>query len=184
MKQIPRLPSEILSEFRTELPGDVAGESRPVSTSGVWDQSGEGMGGSELEGEHAQDWENVDEKTMDARGFSRMKRQMRGGAMPGMMMTGRAGNLRKKKRKCMLTNEDGKVDVDFKEVGKLNEFLTDNGKVIARRKTGVSAKAQRKLSKAVKRARHMALIHPEPDFMPSYEELVELEKKLQRGEMM
>lgn len=48
--------------------------------------------------------------------------------------------------------------VDYKEVDMLKQFLNEQGKILPRRVSGVSAKFQRQLTRAVKRARHMALI--------------------------
>ncbi len=48
--------------------------------------------------------------------------------------------------------------IDYKDVGTLRRFLTDRGKIKSRRKTGTCAKHQRRLSIAVKRARHVALL--------------------------
>ena len=48
--------------------------------------------------------------------------------------------------------------IDFKDVDLLRKFVTDRGKILPRRATGTSAKYQRKLAIAIKRARHMALL--------------------------
>ena len=48
--------------------------------------------------------------------------------------------------------------VDYKDVDLLKRFLNEQGKLRPRRVTGRSAKFQRQLTRAVKRARHMALI--------------------------
>jgi small subunit ribosomal protein S18 len=48
--------------------------------------------------------------------------------------------------------------IDFKDIEILKKFLNPNGRILSSRRTGVSAKNQRKLSLAVKRARFMALI--------------------------
>ena len=48
--------------------------------------------------------------------------------------------------------------IDFKDVEVLKRFLTPHARIMARRKTGISAKNQRKLAKAVKRAREMGLL--------------------------
>ncbi len=48
--------------------------------------------------------------------------------------------------------------VDYKEVDMLKQFLNEQGKILPRRISGVSAKFQRQLTRSVKRARHMALI--------------------------
>lgn len=49
-------------------------------------------------------------------------------------------------------------NIDFKDVDLLRKFVTDRGKILPRRATGTSAKYQRKLAIAIKRARHMALL--------------------------
>jgi small subunit ribosomal protein S18 len=52
-----------------------------------------------------------------------------------------------------------KIDhVDYKDVGRLRRYLTDRGKIEPRRKTGTCAKHQRRLTVALKRARHVALL--------------------------
>jgi small subunit ribosomal protein S18 len=52
-----------------------------------------------------------------------------------------------------------KVDhVDYKDVGRLRRFLSDRGKIEPRRKTGTCAKHQRRLTIALKRARHVAFL--------------------------
>ncbi len=48
--------------------------------------------------------------------------------------------------------------VDYKDVELLKKFLNQNARMIARKRTGVSAKSQRSLSEAVKRARFMGLL--------------------------
>jgi small subunit ribosomal protein S18 len=52
-----------------------------------------------------------------------------------------------------------KVDhVDYKESEKLRRYITDRGKIIPRRVTGTCAKHQRQLTRAIKRARFLALL--------------------------
>ncbi len=48
--------------------------------------------------------------------------------------------------------------IDYKDVELLKKFINPNARLIARKRTGVSAKNQRKLANAIKRARFMALI--------------------------
>ena len=48
--------------------------------------------------------------------------------------------------------------VDYKDTELLKRFLNEQGKILPRRITNVSAKFQRQLTRAVKRARHLALI--------------------------
>jgi small subunit ribosomal protein S18 len=49
-------------------------------------------------------------------------------------------------------------EIDYKDVGKLRRYLSDRGKIEPRRKTGTCAKHQRRLTIALKRARHLALL--------------------------
>ena len=49
-------------------------------------------------------------------------------------------------------------DVDYKNVPLLSRFLDRRGRILSRRKTRVSAKVQRRIVKAIKRARHLALL--------------------------
>lgn len=48
--------------------------------------------------------------------------------------------------------------VDYKNVTQLSQFLDRRGRILARRKTRVSAKVQRRVAVAIKRARHLALL--------------------------
>jgi len=48
--------------------------------------------------------------------------------------------------------------IDYKDTDILKKFLNPHGRMIARKRTGVSAKNQRKLAVAVKRARFMGLL--------------------------
>jgi small subunit ribosomal protein S18 len=47
---------------------------------------------------------------------------------------------------------------DYKDIETLKKFLNPHGKIMSRRRTGLSANGQRSLAEAVKRARFMALI--------------------------
>ena len=48
--------------------------------------------------------------------------------------------------------------IDYKDVDLLKKFITERGKILARRLTGLTAQQQRDLTNAVKRARIMALL--------------------------
>ncbi len=48
--------------------------------------------------------------------------------------------------------------IDYKDIAKLRKYLTESGKILPRRMTGVCARHQRELAVAIKRARQMALI--------------------------
>jgi small subunit ribosomal protein S18 len=49
-------------------------------------------------------------------------------------------------------------EVDYKDIAKLSRFISDKGKILPRRNTGLCAKHQRQLAIAIKRAREMALL--------------------------
>ena len=50
------------------------------------------------------------------------------------------------------------VEVNYKHIGSLHKYLNDRGKIISRRFSGVSAKSQRKITEAIKKARFLALL--------------------------
>lgn len=51
-----------------------------------------------------------------------------------------------------------KEPIDYKDVELLRKFITERGKILPRRITGLTAKQQRDLTTAVKRARMLALL--------------------------
>jgi small subunit ribosomal protein S18 len=60
-------------------------------------------------------------------------------------------------KECFFKKND--IDhVDYKDVVILKKFLNPNGRIMASKRSGVSAKMQRKLSEAIKRARTMSLL--------------------------
>ncbi len=66
-------------------------------------------------------------------------------------------NQRRRRKVCYFTQN--KIEhIDFKDVDLLKKYITERGKILPRRVTGTSAKYQRKLAIAIKRARHMALL--------------------------
>ena len=48
--------------------------------------------------------------------------------------------------------------IDYKDVDLLRRFITERGKILPRRVTGLTAKQQRQLTKSIKRARTIALL--------------------------
>lgn len=54
--------------------------------------------------------------------------------------------------------EDQKLEIDYKNTRLIRKFVTDQGKIIPGRITGTCAKHQRQLSRAIKRARNIALL--------------------------
>ncbi len=48
--------------------------------------------------------------------------------------------------------------IDYKDVRRLQRFLTERGKILPRRATGLTAKQQRQVARAIKMARQIALL--------------------------
>ena len=63
-----------------------------------------------------------------------------------------------RKRKSCIFCSSGKDFIDYRNVKTLYRYLDNRGRIKVRRRTGVCAKHQRKLAKAIKRAREMALL--------------------------
>lgn len=63
----------------------------------------------------------------------------------------------KRRKRCPFTAM-GIKEIDYKDINTLNHFITERGKILPRRITGVSAHYQKLLVAAIKRARHVALL--------------------------
>ena len=72
-------------------------------------------------------------------------------------MTMRTDTMRRAKKSCPIT-EAGIRFVDYKDERTLGRFITDHGKILPSRLSGVCARHQRQLSTAIKRARYLALL--------------------------
>jgi len=70
----------------------------------------------------------------------------------------------KKKKYCRFLKNKIKY-IDYKDAQFLKKFLNEQGKILPRRLTGTSMKYQGKVSQAVKRARHLALLPYVTDLM-------------------
>ena len=62
----------------------------------------------------------------------------------------------RRKKACPFSGEDG-LKIDYKDVKLLSRYISEKGKIIPSRIT-VSAKKQRELARAIKRARYLALL--------------------------
>ena len=69
----------------------------------------------------------------------------------------RESQIPRKKRTCRFTAAKT-LYIDYKDEKMLQRFISEQGKIIPRRITGTSAKYQRQLVLAIKRARHLALL--------------------------
>ena len=60
---------------------------------------------------------------------------------------------------CRFCNDDeSKVYIDFQDIKALKPLISERGKIVPRRITNVSAKAQRRITLNIKRARQIALL--------------------------
>jgi len=79
----------------------------------------------------------------------------RGGGRPG------GGGARRpffrRRKSCPFSRKDA-PKIDFKDVKLLQRFVSERGKIVPSRITAVSAKKQRALAQAIKRARYLALL--------------------------
>ncbi len=64
---------------------------------------------------------------------------------------------RRRKKVCSFC-ADKNVNIDYKNTGKLSKYVTERGKILPRRISGICAKHQRELTVAIKRARNIALL--------------------------
>lgn len=63
----------------------------------------------------------------------------------------------RRRKSCPLSGKNAPV-IDYKDVRLLQGFMSERGKIVPSRITAVSAKKQRELAKAIKRARQIGLL--------------------------
>lgn len=63
----------------------------------------------------------------------------------------------RRRKFCRFTAE-GVIEIDYKDLATLKNYVTETGKIVPSRITGTKAKYQRQLATAVKRARFLALL--------------------------
>lgn len=63
----------------------------------------------------------------------------------------------RRRKSCPFSGEDG-LKIDYKDVKMLSRYISEKGKIIPSRITSVSAKKQRELARAIKRARYIGLL--------------------------
>ena len=61
-------------------------------------------------------------------------------------------------RRIKMEPIDSKAEIDYKNIPLLQKYLTERGRIVSRRISSVTAKQQRRLSEAVKRARFLGLL--------------------------
>ena len=89
--------------------------------------------------------------------FRRPPRDRQGDRNGGMGMNPR---MRMRRKECEFTKLG--ILPDYKDVKRLQKYITAQGKILPRRRTGVTAKMQRRLAVAIKRARYLALLPAAP----------------------
>ncbi len=70
----------------------------------------------------------------------------------------RGGGQHRRGRKVCSFCADQVASIDYKDLSTLQRYVNERGRILPRRRTGTCAKHQRRLSQAIKRARHLALI--------------------------
>lgn len=63
----------------------------------------------------------------------------------------------RRRRYCRFTVE-GVKEIDYKDLNTLKQYVTETGKIVPSRITGTSARYQRQLARAIKRARYLGLL--------------------------
>jgi small subunit ribosomal protein S18 len=63
----------------------------------------------------------------------------------------------RRKKFCRFT-ADKVVEIDYKDLDTLKQYISETGKIIPTRITGTSARYQRQLTRAIKRARFLSLL--------------------------
>ena len=63
-----------------------------------------------------------------------------------------------RRRKFCRFSAEGVQEIDYKDTASLKSYVSENGKIVPSRITGTSAKYQRQLARAIKRARYLALL--------------------------
>ena len=65
---------------------------------------------------------------------------------------------RYKIQKLVVKGLNSRTKFDYKDVSLLKQFITERGKIVGRSRSGLTAKQQRSLARAIKRARILALL--------------------------
>jgi small subunit ribosomal protein S18 len=92
--------------------------------------------------------------SFDSSSSSERPRRSGGG---GERSGGGGGGFRGRPKSCPFTGKNAPV-IDYKDVRLLQRYVSERGKIMPSRITAVSAKKQRELTQAIKRARFLALL--------------------------
>ena len=80
------------------------------------------------------------------------------GKKPEILPSIQRMQLFKRRKKLDPFMQDPTKTIDYKDVGILGKFVSERGRILSRRLTGLSAYNQRKVSKAIKRAQHLGIM--------------------------
>lgn len=83
--------------------------------------------------------------------------QSQGGPGAGAGGGGARRTFNRRRKTCPFSGDQAPV-IDYKDVKLLQRFISERGKIVPSRITAVSAKKQRELAKAIKRARFLGLL--------------------------
>lgn len=76
---------------------------------------------------------------------------------PVLQVPEEKGAARLKKKFCQF--HDNKTEPRYWDAAALRRFLNDRGRIVPRTRTGTCAKHQRAVTREIKRARHLAILH-------------------------
>lgn len=65
--------------------------------------------------------------------------------------------MKKKAKVCQLC-KTGTIEIDYKDTGLIKRYTSPRGKILSRKITGVCAKHQREIARAIKRARYVGFL--------------------------
>ncbi len=99
---------------------------------------------------------SAEERGTEARSSERDSRAPSGGERRRAFRP-RRGGPRRRNRVCQFCLEKA-TSIDYKDVSLLRQYVNERGRILPRRRTAACAKHQRMLSRAIKRARHVALL--------------------------
>ena len=90
--------------------------------------------------------------------YEKRDRNSRGGNSDFNDKDGRGMRMRRQRRKVCAFCADKVEHINYKDTGRLRRFVSEGGKILPKRMSGVCAAHQRELTIAIKRARHLALL--------------------------
>eukprot|EP00188_Purpureofilum_apyrenoidigerum_P000077 Plantae.Rhodophyta-Purpureofilum_apyrenoidigerum.ctg10281.p1 GENE.Plantae.Rhodophyta-Purpureofilum_apyrenoidigerum.ctg10281~~Plantae.Rhodophyta-Purpureofilum_apyrenoidigerum.ctg10281.p1 ORF type:complete len:443 (+),score=84.04 Plantae.Rhodophyta-Purpureofilum_apyrenoidigerum.ctg10281:211-1539(+) len=157
VSRLPRLPQEILEAYKRDITEERTDEV-PFLGSKL-----NALERNETLPEDFRVWNKVDLSTADADTQYRVTMRTPQEERPDQIAQNHLLNpdpIPESEPVCRLHQHFGDVplDIDFRHVGILNEFISETGQIMSRRETKLCGAAQKKITKAIKNARYMALL--------------------------